>query len=331
MDAFEKKTLKTSRGYTYTYYTSSGDKTLPTLIFQHGFPDDAATWKDVAGPLKHLKHPIIVPDMLGYDGTDKPKDPSVYKWDVMTKDLIEILDAENAEKCISIGHDWGSSCASRLYNYHPDRVAGLVNLNVVYNAPPREPFDLDTVNAKLKQAFGYQLMEYWNLFTAPDGPEVLNGDLNRLFNCMHSSGDTMKHFFCEPNAMRDYLTGKTNPEFELPSFAQDAAFKRAFIDRMKRNEFESMLCWYKAMVHNYQYQCDKELPKSVDRVEVPMLYIGCTDDAVCRPEGILNAQKNGQVPKLEQAESIKAGHWVTYEKPNEVVVKLEDWLKRNYH
>lgn len=106
MDAFNKKTLKTSRGYTYTYYTAEGDKSLPTLFFQHGWPDHAAMWKDVAGPLRSTKHPIIIPDMLGYDGTDKPTDPAAYKWDVMTKDLIEIIDNEGADKAISIGHDW---------------------------------------------------------------------------------------------------------------------------------------------------------------------------------------------------------------------------------
>ncbi|KAH7344325.1 Alpha/Beta hydrolase protein [Pyrenochaeta sp. MPI-SDFR-AT-0127] len=106
MDAFDKKTLKTSRGYTYTYYTASGDNSLPTLFFQHGWPDHAAMWKDVAGPLRSAKHPIIIPDMLGYDGTDKPTDPSAYKWDVMTKDLIEIIDNEGTDTAISIGHDW---------------------------------------------------------------------------------------------------------------------------------------------------------------------------------------------------------------------------------
>jgi len=45
MDAFEKKTLKTSRGYTYTYYTSDGDKSLPALFFQHGWPDHAQMCK----------------------------------------------------------------------------------------------------------------------------------------------------------------------------------------------------------------------------------------------------------------------------------------------
>ena len=76
MDAFEKKTLKTSRGYTYTYYTSEGDRSLPTLFFQHGWPDHAEMWKGIAERLIDTKFPIIIPDLLGYDGTDKPTDPA---------------------------------------------------------------------------------------------------------------------------------------------------------------------------------------------------------------------------------------------------------------
>lgn len=41
MDVFQQKTLKTSRGYTYTYYKADGDESLPTLLFQHGWPDHA--------------------------------------------------------------------------------------------------------------------------------------------------------------------------------------------------------------------------------------------------------------------------------------------------
>ena len=106
MDAYSKKTLKTSRGYQYTYYTHEGDRSLPTLLFLHGWPDNAAMWKDVAGPLQSLGHPMIIPDMLGYDGTDKPTDPAAYKWDGMTQDLIEIADKEGAKNIVSIGHDW---------------------------------------------------------------------------------------------------------------------------------------------------------------------------------------------------------------------------------
>jgi pimeloyl-ACP methyl ester carboxylesterase len=330
MDIFLKKTLKTSRGYTYTYYVSSGDQALPTLFFQHAWPEHAATWKDVAGPLRSTKHPIIIPDLLGFDGTDKPTNPAEYKWDVMTKDLVEILDAEGADKCISIGHDWGSSCATRLYNYYPNRVAGLVNVNLPYMAPLREAFDLDAINKMTAQLFGYSLYLYWHLFTAPDGPEILKGNLDRLFNAMHGQGETMKQFFCMPNALRDYLTGKTNQQVDLRPYAQDATFKQNFVDRMRRDGFEGPLCWYKVWTQNYQLQCDRELPEDRDKVEVPVLYIGCKEDAVCRPEIMYESIEKGLLPHLEQAEMIDAAHWVPYEKPQEVVTRIEDWIKRHY-
>ncbi|KAF1934978.1 alpha/beta-hydrolase [Clathrospora elynae] len=330
MDAFEKKTLKTSRGYTYTYYVADGDKSLPTLFFQHGWPDHAAMWKDVAGPLRSTKHPIIIPDMLGYDGTDKPTDPSVYKWNVMTKDMVEILDAEGAEKCISIGHDWGSGAASRFYHYHPDRVAGLVNLNVPYLPPTREPFDLETANKRTKQVFGYSLLAYWHLFTAPDGPEILKGNLERLFNLLHGDGDTMKTYFCGNDEMRNYLTGKTDATINLRPYAKDATFKKTFVDRMSRDGFEGPQCWYKATSQNHQHECDKELPGGIDVVQVPALYIGCKQDAVCRPEAMYESIQKGLLPKLEQAEMIDAAHWSSYEAPQEVVMRLEAWLKKNY-
>jgi pimeloyl-ACP methyl ester carboxylesterase len=331
MDAFEKKTLKTSRGYTYTYYTSPGDKTLPTLFFQHGYPDHAAMWKDVAGPLKRLNHPIIIPDMLGYEGTDKPTDPAAYTMDKITKDLVEILDAEEGEKCISIGHDWGSSCASRFYNFYPDRVVGLANLNVPYVAPARVPFDLDEVNATSTKMIGYPMYDYWYLFTAPDGPEVLKANIDRFYNCMHGVGNSMMQFFCVPDGMRNYLTGKTNPEVQLRQYAQDPTFRQNFIDRFSRDGFEAPQCWYKSRAYNLQHQCDRELPLSRDKVEVPMLYIGTTEDPVCIPERALEAMQLGQTPKLEQAELIQAAHWAILEKPNEVVVRIENWLKKNYH
>ena len=331
MDVFEKKTLKTSRGYTYTYYVSPGSNDLPTLLFQHGWPDHAAMWKDVAGPLRSTNHPIIIPDMLGYDGTDKPTDPAVYKWDVMTQDLVDILDAEGAEKCISIGHDWGSACATRLYNYHPERVVGLVNLNVAYVPPGREAFDLDAANAETKRIHGYPCFSYWHVFAADDGPSVLFSDLERLFTAMHGQGSTMKDYFCVPDAMREYLTHKTHPDIQLRPYAQNASFKKTFIDRMTRDGFEGSQCWYKAMARNYQHECDKLLPVDRDRVEVPVLYIGCKDDVVCRPEALHKSIKKGLLPQLEQAEMIDAAHWVTYEKPQEVVDRIEGWLWGHYN
>lgn len=329
MDAFEKKTLKTSRGYTYTYYTSPGDTSLPTLFFQHGWPDHASLWASVATKLKSTNHPIIIPDLLGYDETDKPTDPAKYKWDVMTRDLIEILDAENASKFISIGHDWGSACASRMYNYHPNRCAGLVNICIAYVPPSRQPFDLDAVNKMTEQAFGYPVYSYWYLFTADDGPAVLGDNIERLYAALHGHGDDMKNAILGPNALRDYLT-KGGPDISLLPYAQKPEFKQAFLDRMARDGFEAPLCWYRAAVSNLQMECDKELPEGVETVNVPTLYIHAKDDPVGRPESMYGSIQAGLLPHLEQAETIEASHWVMLEKPEEVVERLEKWLGKHY-
>lgn len=49
---------------------------------------------------------LIVPDLLGYGGTDKPTDVKDYKYSAMSADMIDIMNAENVEKVVAIGHDW---------------------------------------------------------------------------------------------------------------------------------------------------------------------------------------------------------------------------------
>jgi soluble epoxide hydrolase/lipid-phosphate phosphatase len=139
----------------------------------------------------------------------------------------------------------------------------------------------------------------------------------------------MKKFFCSKDGMRNYLTNN-DPEPDVRPYAQDSAFKNAFIERMRRDGFDGPLCWYKASTFNYQYDCDKQLPEDRDKVTVPALYIGAKEDVVCRPEGMQPAIDKGLLPKLERAEMLDAGHWTPFEKPDEVAEYIGAWLKKNY-
>ena len=329
MDNFDKKTFKVSRGFTYTYYTSPGNRNLPALLFQHGWPDQAAMWAGIASRLIDLDFPIVIPDMLGYAGSSKPTDPSAYTWNALTSDLIEILDAEGVGNVISVGHDWGSAAASRLYHYYTSRVVGLVNLNAAYMTPGRASWDLEALNSATEKEFGYPFFSYWSVFAAADGPAILKENVERLYHVMHGEGETMKKYFCGKNAMREYLTNG-GEEIKLRAYAQDEGFKKEFIERFTRDGFEAPQCWYVAMNEDFQHKVDKHLPAAVDKVNVPALYIGAKDDAVCRPEAADALVEQGLLPDYTTTGLIDASHWVPCEKPEEVVVRLRPWLQQKF-
>lgn len=110
MNSGSYKTHTTSRGITYAYYrssfTSRGDK--PTLVFLHGFP--SADWHYQVNFFEARGYDVIVPDMLGYGGTDKPTDAKLYGGNGLARDIIDIMDKEKVgvegKPATAIGHDW---------------------------------------------------------------------------------------------------------------------------------------------------------------------------------------------------------------------------------
>lgn len=49
---------------------------------------------------------VIIPEMLGYGGTDKPTEASAYSRVLVADSVAGILAAENIDKVIVLGHDW---------------------------------------------------------------------------------------------------------------------------------------------------------------------------------------------------------------------------------
>src|SRR5436190_2575570 len=147
MEQFARKTFTTSRSLTYTYYVSPQPSSLapkPALLLLHGFPDDAQEWATVVPFLMPLGFTILIPDLLGYAGTSKPTDATLYNSRSMCDDVVEVLNSESIQQVIPIGHDWGSFLAQRLYLWHSSRVAALGLLSVAYY-PPRS-WDLERFN-----------------------------------------------------------------------------------------------------------------------------------------------------------------------------------------
>ena len=72
----------------------------PTLLCIHGFPDFWYGWRYQIGPWVRKGCRVVVPDMLGYGGTDKPDDVSEYSTKKICADLAALLDLLNIRKAV---------------------------------------------------------------------------------------------------------------------------------------------------------------------------------------------------------------------------------------
>lgn len=328
MESFQQKTYATRRSLTYTYYVSSSGKSTkkcPALFFIHGFPDSAHLWSDVVAELGDVPNKIIIPDCLGYAGTDKPKDTALYAYKGQADDLVDILDNEGVKSAIIIGHDWGSALAQRTYLHHRELFRRVVLVNTGYMVPSDQPFDLSAVNQDTESTLGYPQFSYWEFLTAPDAAEIIDANLERMWQALHGDVvDWMKKLFCVPNAMRNFLLG--DEQVPLKAYAAQPRWRDRFLQQFNTDGFASALQMYKSTAANVQSESDAEIPRDKLVIEVPTLFILCTMDAVCVQDMMTPAKDLGLVPHLKEV-VIESAHWSPMEKPKEVAGHIRDFVK----
>jgi soluble epoxide hydrolase / lipid-phosphate phosphatase len=322
-----KKTLKVPRGYEYTYYTAPAAANKPTVLLCHGWPDEAHLWTDVVN--NHLLpagYGVVVPDLLGYAGTSKPLERTEYALDQMAADLAAILDAESITTVVSLGHDWGSAMAQRFYNFQPSRTSGLVTLNVAYLGPLQGPFDVDAINQRTTEVFGYGTYHYWKLFGAEDGPEVLNAHPDSVYTICHTDPKNWSETFTKEGGMRDAVS--SGKKYDLLPYAQGEPEKH-FVERMKRDGFDGPQRWYQNFVSGNAHEVDQKIKAENTVVNVPYLFWGGREDYVCRWEMVEEAKGQGLVPNNTVIVR-EGGHWAFLASPEVFGKDLVGWLDQNF-
>jgi len=327
METLTEKKLTTTRGFTYTYCSHAASNGLPTILLVHGWPDRASLWEDlINNHLKPAGYGIVAPDCLGYGATDKPTDANAYVSRDLSADIVQILDTEGLESVVVLGHDWGSFLASRIYLFFPDRVKGLVLMNVAYRPPSEAPFDLDKFNPFMQSLLGYSPYWYWELVLSEQGPKILEDHLESLWTILHGDGDSMIGTFGTKDGMKTFLLeSKTQAVQEYATEGRKVEFLRQF----KEEGMTAPLCWYKAQAFNLHFEPELAVSKELYAVQKPVLFIGGKHDKVGLTSGIYQSQKAGLLPNLSVTE-VDAAHWVMLAKPKEVGDAVINWLKTNY-
>lgn len=100
------RTTRFANGTTYSYVFIEPEGNRPYILFFHGFPSSSYDWRHQISFFQKAGYGVIVPDLLGYGGTDKPSTLEAYRLKLMSDDVASILDHHHIKDVLAVGHDW---------------------------------------------------------------------------------------------------------------------------------------------------------------------------------------------------------------------------------
>ncbi|KAF9871143.1 epoxide hydrolase [Colletotrichum karsti] len=325
MDSLVQKQLINSRSLQYNYYvspTSNISTSSPTLVLLHGFPDSAAAWHSLVPLLTAVGFRLLIPDLLGYGNTSKPWDPFYFNSRAMASDIMELLDHENIKNFVSIGHDWGSFLAHRLYLWHPDRVDALVVGAYSYDRVVRDPIDIEAQAAEYNRTLGWPVKLYYNFLAGPEAPDLISGHPESFLMSGYGVDNAMNETFGRRDGLRNWLTA--DKRRALQPWARDLLATQGSPPTVA---FRSPLMWYRALVQNAHLEVEKTLPKELDVIRVPFLHIGGVNDPVCPPAIFDNPDLQALWPDFTSKVFNDCGHFLPFEKPVDMAETIIQWLQ----
>jgi epoxide hydrolase 4 len=116
------------------HIVEAGDADATPVILLHGFPEFWYGWHNQIDALVNAGFRLIIPDQRGYNLSDKPDEVAAYSLDVLSDDIVGLIDYAGQERGLVVGHDWGGGAAWWAANRYPERIAKLTVLNIPHHA-----------------------------------------------------------------------------------------------------------------------------------------------------------------------------------------------------
>lgn len=273
---------------------TAGDPAAPAIILLHGFPESHRTWRYQIAELART-HFVIAPDQRGFARSSKPQGVEHYTPDKPVADLLALASHFGKEHFTLVGHDWGGAIAWMAALQHPDRVERLI----IVNAP--HPFLFQkSLYDDMEQRRASQYIRFFRDTTIDEG----------------LAGPALEAFF--DNMFARHVA--------TPISADDRA---AYLDEWGQpGAMTAMFNWYRASAIVVPAMDETpERPAFIDGpfppLRMPVLVIWGTGDTALLPVQLEGLE--ALVPDL-QIVRIDAGHFVPWERPEQVTRAMRDWL-----
>jgi pimeloyl-ACP methyl ester carboxylesterase len=287
----------------------------PAVIFLHGFPELAFSWRHQLPALAGAGFRAIAPDQRGYGRTTVPPNVSDYRMSELIADVHGLLDALDLESATFVGHDWGALVLWQMAMLAPERMDKLVILNIPHF--PRSPVEPISMIRKLLGNDYYIV----NFQDSDEADRVFDSNPRHFLNRMMRRNQITRREFEKLPAEHQVISLLRSVKSAHAS--GEALLTKAELDyyasAFARSGFTGPINWYRNWTHNWE-----QLEGIDQRIDMPTLFIGAMDDVVIGLHHI-DAMKP-LVSDLSVHVLENCGHWTQQEKPDEVNQLILEWL-----
>ncbi|MGE8358948.1 alpha/beta fold hydrolase [Pseudomonas sp.] len=290
----------------------------PAVLFCHGFPDTAETWRQQMRALAEAGYRAIALDMRGYGGSYAPADPTLYTSHHIVGDLVGVLDALNIQSAVLVGHDWGADHAQRAMLMRPDRFRALVSISIPY--APR--VDINYWDELRKQGLGERYYAF----------DMMKPDAEARFADASKTIPSVLYWL-SASPPPEARWNPADPELNMlrpapvtvPSWA-DPDYVAHTIRTFEKTGFRGGLNYYRALPTTF------DLTPAFKNAVItqPSLYIWGAADGLCQffhpTTPTLEELRRVQPGLVGQVRLENVGHWVQHEAAERVNAELIKFL-----
>jgi epoxide hydrolase 4 len=279
------------------HYVSRGEG--KPILFLHGFPQFWYLWRRQLADLGQ-DYAVYAADMRGYNLSSKPEEPEAYRMRHLLTDIVGLVEELGLAPLTLVGHDWGGIVSWAFALKHPDLLERLV----IIDGPPPFTWNRDLRESpKQRHAVNYMI----ELSKESPGPEEMlaANDYAMVDEIMLRIGG------------RDAKLSEAERKVYHDAWSQPGALRGGL------NYYRAARMGEQVAAGGVPEQYDEKIRSQ--QVRVPTLVIWGENDAALLPT--LTRGLSEWVPKLRVELIPGAGHWVPYERPDEVNALIREFVE----
>jgi pimeloyl-ACP methyl ester carboxylesterase len=293
----------------------------PAIVFCHGFPELAYSWRHQLPAVAAAGFRAIAPDQRGYADSSAPAGVTDYGLTELTGDMVGLLDALKIDRAIFVGHDWGGFVAWAMPVLHPERTAGVVGVCTPYMAIPPISVLRAAVNGKDERMYIVWFQEPGRAESVMDPKARVIFD--RLMRAPLSPEESAKRAMASGELDMNPFRRIEELKAETPTIVTQEELD-TYVHAYEKSGFRGGINWYRNIDRNL-----REHPEiGVAKLTLPCLMITAEWDGALPPR--MAAGMPALCSDLEMHNIERAGHWVQQEFPAEVNRTIVDWLTRRF-